>query len=428
MIEKKLRTYIIPNMFAMIGMSCYVLADTFFISAAAGANGITALNLALPVYGILFAAGSMIGIGSATQYSLCKHLGRKDTEEYFSNSILWTILLSTPFFAAGIFAPDIVLKLMGADEVILETGTTYMRTILCFAPAFMLNYTFTSFVRNDNAPNIAMAATLSSSAFNILFDYILMFPLGMGMFGAALATGLSPLVSMSVCMVHFLSKNNTIRFTKTMPSLSKLASACSLGIAGFVGEISNAVTSLVFNFILLDLAGNIVVAAYGIVANLALVGIAIFNGISQGLQPMASKAAGSVDEDAKRRILNHSLLFGIGVAVILIAVSFIFTDEIVNIFNSENSAEMAAYAVTGLRLYSIGFLLAAVNIVKAGYFSAVGLAKECSLICLSRGIIAIVFFAFLLSKLLGITGVWLAFPAAETFTFVVLLFLGRKKR
>lgn len=276
--EKQLRRYLLPNILAMIGTSCYILADTFFISLSQGPNGITALNLVLPLYGLIFALGSMIGIGSATRYALGKGSNAPDYHLYFSNSIIWTLLVGAVFVALGVAVPDGVLRLMGADETILQVGHNYIRIVLCFAPLFMLNFTCTAFVRNDGAPRIAMAATLLSGLFNILFDYLLMFPLGLGMTGAALATGFSPVVSMSICLLHYLSPRNTIRLTPTLPSLRRLLSACQLGVVAFVGEMSSGVTTMVFNFILLHLAGNAAVAAYGIVANIALVGVALFNG------------------------------------------------------------------------------------------------------------------------------------------------------
>lgn len=428
MIERKLRKFLIPNTLAMIGISCYVLADTFFISTAAGANGITALNLALPIYGVMFAIGSMIGVGSATRYSLCKAVGDKKANAFFSNSIMWSVIISLIFVFFGVFAPDLLLRLMGADDIILETGLSYIRTALLFAPFFMLNYTFTAFARNDGAPKIAMAATLLSSLFNIIFDYVFMFPMQMGMTGAALATGISPIVSISICMLHYLSKNNTIRFSLCVPSIKKLLLSCNLGIASFVGEISNAVTNMVFNFILLGLIGNIAVAAYGVVANLAIVGIAVFNGIAQGLQPMASSSAGKNDKESQKRIYKHSLKIGFALAAAIVILLWIFPEQVVAVFNSENSAQMADYAVTGLRLYSLGFLLAVVNIIKAGFYSAIGYAKECSLISVSRGIVAIVIFAFLLSRFWGIIGVWLAFPAAELFTLMLSLFYTKMRQ
>ena len=315
--KKQLRKYIAPNILAMVGTSCYVLADTFFISIAAGANGITALNLVLPIYGLIFALGSMIGVGSATRYSLHRSVGNPDARDYFSNSVWFTLLVSCIFVAAGIWFPDRVLTLLGADAEILQIGLTYTQIVLCFAPFFMLNYTFTAFVRNDNAPKLAMAATLTSGIFNIAFDYIFMFPMKMGMVGAALATGISPIVSMSVCMIHYLSKNSTIVFTWKLPSIKRFLSSCTLGVAAFVGELSSGITTMVFNFILLGLSGNTAVAAYGVIANIALVGTALFNGVSLGLQPVASSVHGQMNSDGEKRIYRHSLQISLVIACLL---------------------------------------------------------------------------------------------------------------
>lgn len=408
-----------PNIFAMIGTSCYVLADTFFISKAEGADGITALNLALPIYGLIFAIGSMIGVGSATRYSLSKSLGNEEADNFFSNSLFWTFLISLVFLFAGCFFPEAVLKILGADDTILSIGVPYIRIVLCFSPFFMMNYTFTAFVRNDNAPNLAMAATLGSGIFNIAFDYIFMFPMKMGMTGAALATGLAPIVSMSICMIHYLSRKNTVKFITKLPSIKKLLLSCNLGVAAFVGEISNAITTLVFNFILLALMGNLAVAAYGIIANVALVGTALFNGVSQGLQPLASATHGKGDKEGEQRIYRHSLQIGICISVLLVGSALLFTKQIVNIFNSEGSTELASYAITGMRLYFLGFLAASINIITSGFYSATGKGMASSVIALSRGVVSIVVFAFLLSRFFGLTGVWISFPVSEIFTLLI---------
>lgn len=424
--EKQLRRYILPNILAMVGISCYVLADTFFISLQAGADGITALNLTLPLYALMFALGAMVGIGSATRYSLCKSFSPEEALSYFFNSLFWTLLLSLPFVAAGIFAPDTVLRWMGADDTIVAIGTSYIRIALCYAPFFMLNYTFTAFVRNDNAPNIAMTATLVSGMFNIVFDYIFMFPMGLGMVGAALATGISPIVSMSICMVHYLSAKNNVKFRWQVPSFTKLVRSCVLGFVAFVGEISSGLTTMVFNFLLLGLGGNIAVAAYGVVANIALVGTALFNGISQGLQPLASLVHGQSDTQGETQIYRYSLRIGMGIALALVASVWIWGDEMVALFNSEGSSQLAGYAGPGIRLYFLGFLCAVVNIIQAGFFSAIGKGLASSAIAFCRGVGAIVIFAFVLSNAFGITGVWLAFPAAEIFTFLLTILLRRR--
>ena len=427
MIEKKLRGYILPNILATTGTSCYVLADTVFISMAEGANGITGLNLVLPVFAITYAIGAMIGIGSATKYTLLKSLGDKKTaDKYFSNSFIWSLLFGLPFLILGIFAPDAVLRILGADEVIEAVTHTYTRIILCFSPFFMLNFTFTAFVRNDNSPRIAMAATLISGIFNIIFDYVLMFPLGMGMAGAALATGISPVVSICICMVHYLSKNNNIRFCLTPPSFKRLLLSCSLGLVAFVGEISNGIITIVFNFILLSIVGNIAVAAYGVIANSALVGVAMLNGVSQGLQPVASETYGKGNKKDLKKIYLYSLSVSMIIAGILVALVTAFAPNIITAFNNENSDILADYAVTGIRVYFIGFIPAAFNIIMAGFYSATGRGRESSLIAISRGIAAIIVFALILPKIFGIMGVWSSFFAAEMLTAILCIILMRK--
>ncbi len=425
--EKRLRRYLFPNMLAMVGISLYVLADTFFISLTAGADGITALNLSLPVYAVIYALGAMIGIGAATQFQLLRAEGKQEAEEYFFVSLFWNALFGLLLMGIGLVASDAILHLMGADKIILATGSSYLKTVLLCAPFFMLNYTLTSFVRNDGAPKIAMAATLISCLFNVVFDYVLIFPCGLGMFGAALATGLSPVVSMAICLFHFFSKRNTVRVVVKAPSLRSLVRASRLGIAGFVSELSGGVTNLVFNYVLLARVGNVGVAAYGVVANVSLIGVAIFNGIAQGLQPLASEACGEGDTEGQRRICKHSLEIGMICAVLILLTCWILAPAVVDVFNSEGSVEMARYATEGLRLYSIGFLLAVVNIILTGFYSAVDRPRESFLLSILRGAVLITVFAILLPLLLDVVGVWLAFPVSELATLAVALLLIRKQ-
>ena len=295
-LTKQFFKYVSQNIFGLLGTSCYILADTYFISQAAGADGVTLLNLCLPVYNFIFAVGSMVGLGAATRYAILKAQGDERCQRYFSNAIFCACVLSVPFLLVGIFAPGGLLRLMGGDAGIMALGIPYARIFLMFTPFFMCNYIVSSFVRNDGDPSLAMVATLSSSLFNVVFDYIFMFPMGLGLAGAALATAVSPIISISICSRHFFKKENGVEFVHRVPSVKLLGQSCQLGISGFVGEMSSGVTTTVFNFLLLGLAGNVAVAAYGVVANFALVATAIFNGVAQGAQPLVSECYGKSDK------------------------------------------------------------------------------------------------------------------------------------
>ena len=424
--QKEFFKYVLQNVAGMIGVSVYILADTFFISASAGADGITVLNLALPVYGLIFAIGSMIGVGSATRFAIKKAQGRESVDHYFMHAVFWDLVLSIPFMLAGVFAPKIVLKVMGGDPMIMELGKSYMQIVLIAAPLFMINYIFTAFARNDNAPTIAMAGSLAGSMFNIVFDYILMFPMGMGMTGAALATALSPVVTMAVCCIHYLGKKSSVRFGWKRPSMQILFSCCQLGISGFVGEMASAVTTTIFNMLLLSITGNIGVAAYGIVANLSLVAMAIFNGVAQGTQPLLSRSYGSGDQNSVRKLLRWGIGVTLAVEAILIAGAWGFTDTFVAIFNSEGNEMLRYYAFDALRLYFLGYLAAGINNMLVSYFSATGKPKPAFVASMLRGAVAISACAIVMAKIWGINGVWLSFLAAEVITLGVSLGMMRR--
>ena len=428
-LTKQYFKYVSQNIFGLLGSSCYILADTYFISQAAGTDGVTLLNLCLPIYNLIFAFGSMIGLGSATRYTILQAQGDARAQRYFSNAIFSACILSVPFLLAGIFCPEALLRLMGGDAEIVALGVGYTRIFLLFTPFFMCNYIVSAFTRNDGDPSLAMVATLSGSLFNVVFDYIFMFPMGLGLPGAALATAVSPVLSICICSRHFFKKSNTLRFLRRAPSIRLLAQSCPLGVSGFVGELSSGVTTTVFNLLLLRLSGNVAVAAYGVIANFALVATAIFNGVAQGAQPLVSACYGKNDSQGARKLLFLGTGTALALAAVLYGVVVGFTDPLVAVFNSEKSLQMAAFAHSGMRIYFAGYFFAGFNIVAAGYLGAVNRPAEASATSLCRGMVAIVVCSLVLSTLFGMNGVWAAFPASEALTalLTVVLLLKKKK-
>lgn len=418
-VGKQFVKYVSQNIFGMVGISFYILADTFFISMAEGANGITALNLVLPLYSLIFAIGAMMGVGSAIRFKILRAKKDASADTYFSNAIMFALLLGAVFMIVGGLFPEQIVSALGGDEEIVKVGTPYTRIFMLFAPFFMWNHICNAFVRNDGAPSIAMAATLLSSVFNVVMDYVLMFPLGLGMAGAALATAISPVVGIMICCIHFLSKKSTIRFQWAVPSIKKLFESCQLGVSAFVGEISSGVTTIVFNMLILGLVGNVGVAAYGIVANTSLVAVSVFNGVSQGSQPLISECYGKGENKSVKKLLSLGVLTSSVLASVIILVMCLFAEQIVAIFNSEQDAALAAYGITGIRLYFFGFFFAGINIVGTGFLSAVESAKTAFVASIMRGFVAIILCAVVMANLFGMTGVWLAFPAAELITILI---------
>lgn len=420
-IKNQFIKFVSQNILGMIGLSFYIIADTFFISKANGANGITALNLVLPLYNLIFAIGAMIGVGSAIRYTIAKSKGKKEADHYFGNAIFYSLLISLLFILSGLCIPDKIVAFLGGNDEIIKIGAPYTRIFMVFTPFFMWNQICNAFVRNDNAPSVAMAATLLSSLFNIVMDYVLMFPLGMGMSGAALATACSPIVGIMICCIHLLSKKSTVILSFKQLSLKRLLRSSQLGISAFVGEISSGVITIAFNMIILKLVGNIGVAAYGIVANISLVVVSVFNGIAQGSQPLISENFGKGKKENVLSLLKMSVLLEIILAVVITGGIICMKNEITNMFNGEGDALLTKYAHQGLILYSLGFIFAGLNIVGGSFLSAITAAKDAFIVSIMRGFVAILICAFVMSALFKMPGVWLAFPTAEIITLVATI-------
>ncbi len=420
--------YVATNIIGQIGMSAYILVDTIFISVAAGSAGMAALNLVLPFFDLIFAFGDMFGVGCATRFTILRARGDGEADRYFMNSILWSVLCGIPFMLIGTFLSPQVIRLLGGDAELLEVGVPYMRVFMMFAPMFMISRCLNAFTRNDGAPKTAMAAVFMSGVFNIVFDYIFMFPMKLGMAGAALATGIAPIISFVICGTHLFSKKCSIRMKDWRLSGRLIVQGAQLGTASFIGDIASAMTMLVFNYLILALAGNVGVAAFGIISNIALVATSVFNGIAQGAQPLFSDFYGKRLQKQVGETFRLAIGTSLCMAVLFIAVFNLFPSQIVEIFNSEGNPEMVRLGITGIRLYFIGYLFAGVNIVGAGYLSATEAAMASFIVSIFRGVIAVIACALLMAWLFGMTGVWLAFTVAELLTTVLLIMVIRRGR
>lgn len=424
MTPKQIRTdfcrYVSLNVLGMVGLSCYILADTFFISRALGARGLAALNLAISIYSILHATGLMFGIGGATRYTILKARQEEtEADRTFTQTVISGLMAGGIFLAVGLFLTEPLSRLLGADDDTLGMTVTYLKTILCFSPCFILNNILLAFIRNDKNPRLSMAAMLIGSFSNIVLDYVFIFPFSMGMFGAAFATCLAPVISIGVLSLHLIRRQNSFHLALCPFCLRRLGNIISLGISSFITEVSSGIVLIVFNLVILGLTGNTGLAAYGIVANVALVAAAVFTGIAQGIQPLASLGCGSNDRKLLSLLRRYTLALSLALAAVIYGTILAFSGSIIAVFNSEGSQELAAIAENGFRLYFAGFFFAGINITMAALLSASDHPGAAFAISITRGCVAILPFVLLLAPLSGMNGVWLSFVAAELTACVI---------
>ena len=412
--------YVSLNVLSMLGLSLYILADTFFIANGVGNDGLVALNIVIPFFNLISGIGMLLGIGGATCFSVA--LGSRDTPRAtraFSQALSLAVVLGALFTLLGLLYPEPIVRLLGATGEVLDLSIIYLRTIACFSFLFMFNNLMVAFVRNDGNPNLAMAAMITASLSNILLDYIFVFPMGMGMFGAALATGFAPIISTCVLSAHFIRRKNHFRFTPPTFIKAELARILHAGFPSLITELSTGIVILLFNRTLFSLAGNHAVAAYGIITNIAMVCIAIFNGVSQGAQPLISFLYGAEKPKPLRRVFRYLLGTVIIFGILFFLCGLFLTNPMIAAFNRDQSAELAAFATDGIHIYFSAFLIMGINLGSISLFAATLHPRQAYLLSFLRGILLVIPLLFLFARIAGIHGVWATVPCTEAFTLML---------
>lgn len=423
-IFKDFSKYVSFNILGQIAYSCYTLADTFFVSADIGTNGLTALNLAFPVFCIISGTGLMIGIGGSSRFSILKSRNESNAaDQVFTNGLMLVLLFASIFFFTGLFASQHLVTVLGADIQVFEVTNCYLKVLMLFAPAFLLNHFLQCFVRNDGNPSLSMAAMITGSFSNIVLDYIFIFPFHMGIFGAALATGLSPVISMLVLLPYFLKKKNS--FHLTIPNLVQMkrttANILANGIPPFLTESALGIVMFLFNFIILRISGNTGVAAFSVISVISLVVISLYTGLSQGIQPLISQNHGAGNKKNVQTLLRYSLITSILLSIVIYGIIFFHAPRLVSVFNSEQDLILASYAIPGLRLYFTACPFIGFNIVLSTYFISINHPLPAQIISILRSFFVLIPMAWILSCCFGMTGVWLAYPTTELFVFLFAL-------
>ena len=425
-VKKLYLKYFFPTVGSALITSIYILFDTIFIGQGVGANGLAALNIILPIYSVIFGIGYALGIGGSTVMAIERGRGHKEKADQvatlaiiigFLSSIILVLILV-------LFIEDIAYML-GATEVTIELIKEYMSIINFGTIPFILGATMQGLVRADGVPKRAMVATITGGVLNIILDYIFVMPLGMGMFGAALATFISYCVSSTLVITHLLSKKNNIKLNKNCFKFNYLTRIIKCGIPSFFIEMSAGIVIYLFNTQLLKYVGNVGITAYSIISNSAMIVTSILNGICQTIQPLVSTNIGAKKLDRALALRKIALTVGTVFGVVYAFIGFLFPEVLINIFVTPTE-EILNIAIIAIRIYFCSFFVLGANMVIGGFFQAIEMPKVAILISVIRGLVLISIFVFLLPALFGINGIWMSVPLTEALTLILTLYLSRK--
>ncbi len=417
--------YILPSIVSMVFLSFYTTIDGFFVSRFVNSDALAAINIVIPLTCVFFGISIMLSTGAGAIIGIRQ--GNKQFEEadqFFSfvTSALVVIIISLTLIECIFLEP--ILKLCGATDILMPYALPYGKCLVAMTPAMMLKLYFEYFARIDGHPKVSMVMSVCGLVLNLILDFVFVVPLEMGILGAGIATAISMYISAFIGIFHFISGRSTLRFVKPKREFKKLFFAFYNGSSEMMTELSTGITTLLFNLLLLDYAGESGVAAMAIITYFYYFFVALFLGVTVAGQPVISYNIGAKALEKLKEIVKQSLVTISAFAVVIFAISFFFTKPLIMIFTRDPA--VIGIATYGFKLFSFTFLLRGFSIFISGYFTAIGNGGFSALVSFCRSLVFLVIFLETLPHFIGVTGIWLAQPLAELITVVIAVPLFSK--
>ncbi len=410
-----------PSIVMMLFMSLYTIVDGVFISRFLGSNALSSLNIVFPVINVVIAIATMLGTGGNAIIS--KYLGEgrdRDARECLTQFVILGLFVSLLLLVLTQVFLTPLCRLLGSTDILLTDCQAYLSVSLLFAPACMLQTMFQSYLVTAGKPTLGLVLTVGAGILNAVLDYVLIVTCGLGIAGAALATGIGQSVPAAAGLCFFFFTKRTLCFTKLRLHIPELLQACCNGSSEMVTQLSNAIITFLFNIILLQLAGEAGVAAITILLYGQFAFNAFYLGFSIGISPIVGFQYGARNHRQLRSIYRTSFLFVTVSSLALTAAAILLSTPLVSVFTHE--PETFQLADTGFRIFAVNFLFSGFNIASSGFFTALSNGKVSAIISFLRTCVFIVLALLTLPRFLDVTGAWLAIPVAELMTLLLSLY------
>ena len=414
---KKFLGYAIPSALAMFVSSLYTIIDGMFVGRGVGDMALAAVTIVMPLTIMLFGIATMFAVGGGSLVS--KNFGAGNDEQgilVFRQVFKFLLLLSigiSLFFS--IFAKEVVSAL-GATDNIKPLAAEYLRYYSIFCIPNLIGIALNSFIRNDERPKLAMISTMSGAIANIVLDYIFIFPLGMGIKGAAIATGLGQIVTVSIVLPHFILKRRKLSFGNVKLDMKIIKEFANIGLPSFFAEAAFSVIVFVQNIAVVNLIGEIGLSAYSVINYVTTNIYMVLLGLTFGAQPLISFNFGAKNSKNMLHVYKVTNIAAIIITFIFTLICFIFGREIIGIFTSD--LEVIEIAYNGLNLTNIGFFIVGMNLATTVYYQAIEVPKYSNFLCIFRSVIFMPISILILGKMIGVNGIWLSLLLSELLSMI----------
>ena len=426
----KLIKFTLPTIAMMIFTSIYGVVDGVFVSNCVGSDAFAAVNLIMPIIMILGSVGFMIGTGGSAIVSKTLGEGKKEkANEYFSMLVYLCVVSGVILSVIGIIFTGPIAVLLGAKGSIAKDCVTYGRTVFFMLTGLFLQNAFQSFLVVAEKPKLGLFVTLLAGFTNMFLDFLFVYVLRFGVFGAALATGISQFVGSVIPIIYFAGgKNNVLKLTKCRFNKDIIIKTCINGSSEMVTNMSMSLVNILYNMQLMKYIGTNGVVAYGIILYVGFIFVGTYMGYAVGSAPVISYHYGAGNKDELKNLFKRSLTIIIVSSVVMTLIAEIIAGYLAGIFVSydNNLLELTTEAI---RIYAVSYLISGVNIFASSFFTALNNGVVSAVISFMRMFVFQIVMILLLPVVLGISGIWTAVIAAEVLSVVIsVMFLVKNRK
>ena len=418
-VSKLFYKYLIPSICGTMLTSIYVLADAIIIGKGIGTEALAALNIVLPLFNIFFGNGLLFGVGGSVLMSIERGAGnQKSGERYYSIALLLNAMMCVLYTVLMLYFMTPMVTFLGATEVTMPYIRQYAPYIIIGMSFFSFSSFLQTFIRNDGAPKLSMIAVMTGGILNIILDILFVFPMQMGMKGAAIASVIGAGSTVAILLIHFFSKKNGLHLNFKGFSTKYIFNILKNGFTSFFLEVASGVVMFIFNLQILKYMGDIGVGLYGVITNTVIIVNCLCNGINQAAQPLISVNYGAGLKERVEKVKKMGIKTSLWICSIMGLLGVIVPNLFTYIF-IHPTEEILALSPVAIRTYFTGFFIMGVNMFIIGYFQSILKPMLSLILCLARGCVLSIVFVYLLPSFMGNIGIWLAMPLAELISLVI---------
>ena len=411
---------------SLMVFSLYSIVDGLFVARGVGEYAMSAVNLAVPFMNAMFSIALLFAVGTSTIIALYLGEGKgENANSLFTQNAVLLLVMGVALSVLVIVFLEPFALLLGAEEMTLPYVKDYLLGLAPFAFCFMVSYNMEILVKTDGHPRVALLTVITGCLANCVLDYVAIFLLDWGIFGAAVATGVSQLLTVILYLRHFMSKRSTFHFTRFRFDFSIYRRLLPIGVSDSLTELCNGVMIFLFNHTILRCIGERGLVSYTIIAYANTLIINTTMGISQGAQPLISFHYGRKDEGSCRKLLKYGLISAAAVSIGCFALLWIFAPQLTQAFLGLEDLALNEYTVDAFRRYGISYLLLGFNVFIGGYLTARERPRGAIAISTGRGLIVQAAALLTLAATLGGDAIWFTPVISEAVVLVLSLLLLR---